>query len=575
MRYRYKLAIQLAVFLLPLFLLGGLLIWMNWQQQQYGRLFSRLSELLIGSTILLSLLLAYYFHRQLVADNNRFKQILQTTRNVVITVNDREVITGFNRIAEEIFQLPAARALGRKFSQVFTGRQAPGEIAFTYPLSEVMRSGQGRCNDERPYQAADGWPYTLRIDCLPLDKYRGRTMGAVLIMRDVTEQKIVEEKLQGLAVRDSLTLLYNHRYLRRRLQQELARARQLRSRVAFLLMDIDNFKYYNDRFGHPAGDALLISFARLLSSHLRQSDVLARYGGDEFAVILPDSDLKTAFEVAERLRNLVATYPFPHHNELPEQLLSISVGIAIYPDDATGAVELIRLADEAMYAAKRSSKNRVEIYFSALREFQKELAESDPQFINTARTLLTLINAKDRYTYAHSEQVARLSAMMAAALNLPVQQQQDIHLAAFLHDLGKLDIPGDILNKAGPLTAEEWELIKQDPAQGADMISDFPQIRHLKPLILHHHERFDGSGYPECLRGEQIPLGARIIAVADSYDAMTTQRPYKKALSPRDAIAELQAGSGSQFDPQAVQVLLQVLHNLEQSHEALYSRQTG
>ncbi|MGQ9558861.1 MAG: PAS domain-containing protein, partial [Desulfurispora sp.] len=377
MRYRYKLAIQLAVFILPLILLGSLLLWLNWQQQRYGQLFgqqldkiaaawqleeginrqvlalhryittadpqylrqmqeqqeqiqqllenlqrivrparlpllaelaaelrayqqqaalitgrldagdglaarqilrssafqerekvllqksTRLRELrwqdtrtlsrdltafgrniwyrsaiLIGSTILLSLLLTYYFHRQLVADNNRFKQILQTTRNVVITVNDREIITGFNRIAEEIFQLPAARALGRKFSQVFTGRQAPGEIAFTYPLARVMRSGQGRCNEERPYNAADGWPYTLRVDCLPLDRYRGRTLGAVLIMRDVTEQKIVEEKLQGLAVRDSLTLLYNHRYLRRRLQQELARARQLRSRVAFLLMDV-------------------------------------------------------------------------------------------------------------------------------------------------------------------------------------------------------------------------------------------------------------------------------------------------------------------------------------------------
>lgn len=501
--------------------------------------------------------------RRIVQDNNIYRLILATTKNAVLTVDARGRITNLNRLAETIFGITEKVALGKKFDQIFTGRKEPGEVALEAPLMEVLEGGEGRCGEEKIYIGPDGWRYVLMTDCLPFETYHGRPEGAMLIARDITERKVIEERLQGLAVRDSLTGLFNHRFLKERLFEEVERTSREGNPLAFMIMDIDNFKYCNDQFGHLIGDEILKIFSRVLKESLRQYDIVGRYGGDEFAVILPRTDSKEALDVAERLRLAVQEYPFPCKEELLEGKLTVSVGIAVYPKNATRSWDLIRLADEAMYQAKRTSKNKVELYFSALKDFQKELDESEHSLIDNVKTLLTLINAKDRYTYGHSEQVVYYAELIAAGMGLPAEEVKNIKMAGFLHDIGKIELNQEILNKVEPLTPEEWSLIRRHPNWGANIIRPFSSMSHLAPLILHHHERYDGKGYPDGLAGENIPLGARIIAVSDSFDAMTTDRPYAKAKTFYEAVEELERGMGIQFDPTVVRIFLRFLEQIK------------
>lgn len=236
------------------------------------------------------------------------------------------------------------------------------------------------------------------------------------------------------------------------------------------------------------------------------------------------------------------------------------MGIACFPGDSKDAAELLRMADEALYNAKRNRKDRVERYFSAFKEMEKELG-SESTILATAKTFISIINAKDRYTYGHSEKVMEYSVLIAQGLGIKGKELMDIRLAALLHDVGKIDISSDILNKKSSLTREDWEVLKQHPVRGAILLREIRLLERASVLTLYHHERFDGKGYPGGMAGEDIPLGARIIAVADSFDAMTTERCYKRARSVDEAVAELKRGAGSQFDPEIVEIFIRILED--------------
>jgi diguanylate cyclase (GGDEF)-like protein len=350
-----------------------------------------------------------------------------------------------------------------------------------------------------------------------------------------------------LALTDPLTGLGNHRHFHERLQRELTQAEQDGLPLSLCLVDIDDFKRINDRFGHPVGDRVLGQIA----SRLRQGGESFRLGGDEFAVLLPGLEERAAIAVARSIVERVGTVEV-------EQVgaVTVSAGIAAYPAQGVGRDELIRLADSALYWAKEDGKNRARTYqaASALELSQlQQLAEGPDRAARyrAAASLAKAVDARDVYTGSHSERVGELSARIARRLGIDEPQIELTRLAGSLHDLGKLAIPEEILRKPGALNESERLVLQRHPQIGYRMLESLG-VEPIADWVLHHHERWDGSGYPDRLRGEQIPLGARIIFVADAFDAMTSERVYRKPLSDRDAVAELERCAGTQFDPAVV-----------------------
>lgn len=368
------------------------------------------------------------------------------------------------------------------------------------------------------------------------------------------------EELKNMVNRDGLTGVYNHRYFHDVLSEKIKEATDREEFISLLYIDIDNFKYYNDLNGHQKGDEVLKAVAQLLSQSIRPVDIVARYGGEEFVVILLRADKQEGLIIAERIRKTVeSTYIIGQENQ-PTGNLTVSVGLATYPDNAKDDIELIKSADDALYRAKFFNKNRVEVYASVLDEIKKEINESETELVTSIKTLISVINAKDRYTYGHSERVVMFSRMLADKLNLSEREKKDLVYGAYMHDIGKINIPVDILNKKMPLTKEEWEHLKQHPDQGADILRTVESLQSIIPLIRHHHEKYDGTGYPLGLRGEEIPYLVRVLTVIDSFDAMTSNRPYNKHRTYEEGFAELRRCSGTQFDPNIVEIFIEAIN---------------
>ena len=356
-----------------------------------------------------------------------------------------------------------------------------------------------------------------------------------------------------LALTDPLTGLGNHRHFHERLERELQHANERRLPLTLCFIDVDDFKRINDRFGHPAGDRVLSQ----LAARLRQTGEAFRLGGDEFALLLPgygeSAALTAASSVVERISALELEQVGP---------VTVSAGVAISPQHASERDELIRLADSALYWAKEYGKNRVRAYRPDVIELAelKRLASGPDRAarFRAAASLARAVDARDVYTGSHSQRVAELAARTARRLGLPDEEVELTRLAASLHDLGKLAIPEEILRKPGPLTEPERIVLERHPQIGFRMLESLG-VDPVADWVLHHHERWDGSGYPDGVAGEGIPLGARIIFVADAYDAMISERVYRRRVSPVEAIAELDRCAGTQFDPDVVAALAEEL----------------
>jgi diguanylate cyclase (GGDEF)-like protein/putative nucleotidyltransferase with HDIG domain len=361
-----------------------------------------------------------------------------------------------------------------------------------------------------------------------------------------------------LALTDPLTGLGNHRHFHERLARELDHALRYNRPLAICLVDVDDFKRINDRFGHPAGDRVL----SLVATRLRQTGEAFRLGGDEFAVLLPGYEEHEALTAAESIIDRIATLDL-------EQMgaVTVSSGVAVAPNHASTRDELLRLVDSALYWAKEYGKNQARGYRPDVVELAelKRLATGGDRAarLRAAASLARAVDARDVYTGFHSQRVAQLAVRIATRLGLDREQTELIRLAASLHDLGKLALPEDLLRKPGPLTAPERLVLERHAQIGYRML-DSLGIDPVADWVLHHHERWDGTGYPDGLAGGEIPLGARIIFVADAFDAMTSDRIYRDRRSSAEALAELCECAGSQFDPAVVDALEAELANDEE-----------
>ena len=372
------------------------------------------------------------------------------------------------------------------------------------------------------------------------------------------------------AVTDAVTGLPNHRAVMSRVHEELARCERTHTSCAILFIDLDHFKRVNDTWGHRAGDAILREVAARLRNTLRVEDFVGRYGGEEFAIVLTDTDILTASETAERLRWTIAEQPCIWQADDGMTNITIpvtaSIGVAAYVLHGVTREELVERADHAMYRAKQGGRNRVCV--ADLPEEEKVQAISTPMHMETppvveataVQVLTAAASARDRGTDDHSHRMVALAEATARALQQPEEEVHLVRLGALLHDIGKIGIPDAILHKPGPLSEEEWAVMRLHPEIGQKIFSQAGGVfLSLASIVVAHHERWDGCGYPAGLAHESIPLAARILTVIDSYDAMTSRRVYRNAMPSLAARAELQRCAGSQYDPDVVAAFLHVL----------------
>jgi len=354
---------------------------------------------------------------------------------------------------------------------------------------------------------------------------------------------------------DELTGLFNRRHFEERLKEEIGRHSRYGDLFCLLLLDLDNFKAYNDIYGHPAGDILLNQIGKIIKGSVRSVDQAFRYGGDEFTVVLPQAAVDDAYVVAERVRVQIA-----RGMEQKEIAVTCSVGVASYPADGVISGELVTVADTALYYAKRTGGNRVYLSSKILSEPLDDAGTyARHNGLSAIYALVSTVEAKDPYTYGHSRKVNTYAVALAEAIGLSPEDVSRVSTAALLHDVGKIGVPDKVLNKKGKLSGEDWEAIKSHPRLGATIVGNIPNLAPCVSTILHHHEKWDGSGYPEGLKGEQISVEARILAIADSFEAMTSARPYRPALCGEKALKELRRRAGSQFDPKLVEVFIDIV----------------
>jgi diguanylate cyclase (GGDEF)-like protein/putative nucleotidyltransferase with HDIG domain len=325
--------------------------------------------------------------------------------------------------------------------------------------------------------------------------------------------------------------------------------------LSLAFIDLDNFKSYNDSKGHLAGDKLLAHIGNLIQEALRNIDSAFRYGGDEFAIIMPHTSAENSLTAIERIRNIIAEETSGRY------LTTASIGIASWPSDGLSVDHIIDAADSALYHAKRTGGNRsclVSQMLPSTTEADQTKSAIEKESLNTIYALASTIEARDPYTYGHSQKVRTYAVALAEALGLPSTKVAVVSHAALLHDIGKIGIYDEVLNKRGKLDPQEFELVKTHPQLSRTIVAHVISLTPCLQAIVQHHERWDGTGYPNNLKGEAISLEGRILSIADSFDAMTSKRPYHDPLSSKKAIQELKRCAGGQFDPNLVEAFIPV-----------------
>ncbi len=364
-------------------------------------------------------------------------------------------------------------------------------------------------------------------------------------------------QLQEEAYHDAKTGLLTPRKALEALNEEIARVQRSARPTAVIMADLDLMRNINNKMGHLAGDEVLRAVGGALRRSLRGDDVVGRFGGEEFLVVLPDTDAESALRVAERLRAAVASLSVTVADSAEPLKVTMSLGVAAFPDPCPDPARLLYHADMAVYRSKLNGRNRVSLASPEADEGEQDATS----FRRTLESLVFALEARGAGFDGQTLRVTALSLAMAREMRIAESsaQWQDIERGSLLHDVGKIAVPSEVLYKQGPLTEEEWVQVKEHPEIGWAMLSRIETLAGAAEIVRAHHEHYDGSGYPRALAAAEIPLGARIFAVVDALDAMTSDRPYRPAQSESAAVAEIRRERGRQFDPAVVDALLKVL----------------
>lgn len=436
---------------------------------------------------------------------------------------------------------PSHKSIVGHAPDVLIGRPA---FDFVHPddLNKVMETFQTGISNASPvrsliyrYMHADGRYLWLESHGSLLFDANEIITGAVICTRDITQRREAEEKLKYLSLHDPVTGLYNRVYF----EQEMRRLGDGRHNpVGIIISDVDGLKLVNDTLGHGSGDKMLVAVAGVINNTFRKSDMIARIGGDEFAILLPKSDEKVVARAVQRIRDAIEKYNIDN----PEIPLSVSIGYSVGNKIPVNMDELFKEADNNMYREK--------------------LYHSQSTRSAIVQTLLKALKERDFITNEHVCCLQDLVAELAADAGLPEHKVAELRLLAQFHDLGKVGIPNRILFKKEPLTPEEVSEMNRHCEIGYRIARSAPDLAPIADWVLKHHEWWNGKGYPLGLKGEDIPLECRILAIADAYHAMTSERPYRKAMSRDVAVAELRKCAGIQFDPELVPRFIKVLEKL-------------
>ena len=586
------------------------------------------------------------------AKSRRLTLFNNISRNIITTLNPDEMLA---KIAEEleqvleyshigiglldysakeiVIQAEAGQHKGALGRRLGLDGNVVGRVARTGQMAVVTYDAQrstgepvlegSECAIALPIVYADQLHGVLYVETLKIAEFPQEEVLFLGTLADLISgalhNAIAFQKAQEQAITDGMTGLKTHRFFMEALSAEWKRSTRAGRSFSLVLMDLDRFKFVNDFYGHLDGDLVLQRVAHILEANCRRSDVVARYGGDEFVVLMPETDSEQSHQLAAKLRSWICSDPV-----LREKNVTSSFGVATFPLNGSTPQELIQVADASMYLSKHQGGNAVstadqfnsddsrqwkrdvldaylgvtlkrlfttgpdafvEIH-SRIEQFARSLAETEsaskirgavespessrkvafeplPSIVMDTLTSLALaVDAKDQFTQGHSHKVSSYAVLIAEAMGLSGTAIEEIRLGAMLHDVGKVGIMESILNKSGPLNPEEWEAMKRHVEYGAKLLEPLRGTESVRKMVVHHHEFFDGSGYPEGLAGSQIPMGARIIAIADAYDTITSERTYKKARRPEEAFQELERCGNAQFDPDLVRIFISRLREL-------------
>lgn len=455
-----------------------------------------------------------------------FETTLHSLGDGVISTDQNGNIQIMNEVAEKLTGWTSKEAYGLPFEIVFNIINEFTREKCTNPIKKAFENGKINELDEHTILInKNGIEIPIEDSTAPILNSEGKITGAVIVFRDYTDKKQRQADILHLSYHDQLTGLYNRRFF----EEEVKRLDVKHYLpLSLVMLDVNGLKLTNDVFGHQAGDKLLQIVAEAIKSVCRDYDVVSRVGGDEFVLLLPTTNYKEAEVIVKRI------YRELEHTKLNDIIISVSVGWETKISDEQNIMQVYAKAEENMY--------------------RKKLIESQSMRNKTIQVILKTLNETNQRERIHSENVSKISRKIGEALNLEQDILREIEIAGLLHDIGKIAIDNNLLNKADKLTNSEYEVIKRHPEIGYHILKSADVYSSISDYVLAHHERWDGKGYPRGIKGEEIPLVARIITVADAYEAMTVERTYKKQFSKAEALDELRNCAGTQFDPDIIQI---------------------